>query len=123
MTPAFLKKRGAFETVGCKPRREVGFHAPLPAVQTRALDAEGMVCGKTWRQMKRGCYLENADGHISQPLQAIAWFWWKRGLATCFSERPSMAGYAERTAVRHSAAEEPDRLKAGLQYEEGEVAA
>lgn len=50
----------------------------LPFQCVLALDAEGVVRGKTWRQMPgRGC----RDGRNSnRTLQALNWWLWKRGL-------------------------------------------
>ena len=116
------ERRLAYEMVGCEEVREVNFHAPLPRHCTRALDAEGSVAGKCWRDMRAGCYVENAAGKISEPLQAIAWALWKRGLGMGRSQRPVLVNYAERMAARQGAAElQPHRLKAGLHYEEGDT--
>ena len=50
----------------------------LPAWCVRRLDADGIVGGKTWRDMPgRG----RRDGaNINRTLQAFNWWLWKRGL-------------------------------------------
>ena len=50
----------------------------LPFQCVLALDEEGVVRGKTWRQMPgRGC----RDGrNVNRTLQALNWWLWKRGL-------------------------------------------
>lgn len=110
---------------GTRLRREVSFHAPLPADCIVALDAEGEVNGKTWRDMRVGCSTRRKAGSISQPYQAMAWFWWKRGLASCFTEmvQTGRASRAARDALRAITVEEiaSDETLACAADEEGEI--
>lgn len=64
------------------------FYAPLPAACVAKLDAEGKVRGKTWRDMRVNCTVGGGLGGrvLCEPLQAIRWFWWKRGLPACFTD-------------------------------------
>ncbi len=53
--------------------QEQGYSRQLPAACKDALDAEGVVRGKTWRTMSGG--MAN-----SQEIRAMNWFLWKRGI-------------------------------------------
>lgn len=105
--------------------RAVSFHAPLPADCIAALDAEGEVNGKTWRDMRVGCSTRRKADVISQSFQAMAWFWWKRGLASCFTDMVQMnrASRAARDALRAIGTEEmaSDETLACAADEEGEI--
>lgn len=73
---------------------------PLRCIQ--ALDAEGKVRGKTWRDM--------AGGHYgTEEIRALNWWLWKRGLTSegqLCRRRLSADERAERDAVKAMGAEE-----------------
>jgi hypothetical protein len=73
---------------------------PLRCIQ--ALDAEGKVRGKTWRDM--------AGGHYgTEEIKALSWWLWKRGLASegkLCRRRLSADERAERDAMKAMGAEE-----------------